>query len=97
MFIHVQVKNLSTYNKEPIWITINSDHIIAIYKGYLVMSRAVGYWWQNDSSVISEEGRIPLAGEEWERLCALLKCRFTDEVTAEELVKYRGELKEANK
>ena len=89
MFIRVKVIPSCDYTWEyddpkPKWqnadskpqvITINTDHIVAIYEGLLVMSIRFGIWreWEHDLRWRNTQPFIPLWDGEWIRLTKLLE------------------------
>jgi hypothetical protein len=80
MFVNVHVVSRHDYrwnnpDAEPQVITINTDHIVAIYEGLLVMSVKFGGWYERDPLLKwrNKQSFIPLWNGEWIRLIKLLE------------------------
>lgn len=80
MFVNVKAITPEEYRRggsysKPQLITINTEHIVAIYEGYLVMSIKFGKWHEAHDRLAwrNRQPFIPLWDGEWNRLTKLLE------------------------
>jgi len=80
MFVNVKAVTPEDYRQggsycNPQLITINTDHIVAIYEGFLVMSVKFGKWHERHDRLTwrNRQAFIPLWDGEWSRLIKILE------------------------